>query len=112
MKSCFKNYVIAVSGSGSASEAKAKAVRQRCLSADFKKKWEGLIQQSDADAFILAQDALDSWTTTQTIKNLDDKDRSADVLLGKGEEERCLSVTYLDEKSRLRISSVRNCPKK
>jgi hypothetical protein len=112
LKSCFKEYVVAFSSSDGTSEAKANAVRKRCLSADFNKKWKSLVRQTDADALILAQDTLDSWSATQTIKNFDEKAQSADILLGKGEEAHCLSVTFKDEKATPRISSVRDCSNK
>lgn len=108
LKSCFKDYVIAIDKISN--ESATQDIRQKCLSLDFNKNWKSLIKKNGADAFTLSQDIMPDWATDQKIKSIDELKHSADIVLGKGNEAQCLRVKFTEEKSKLKIESIKNCP--
>lgn len=85
MISCFKDYLAAFSDTGKSGDKKKDgAVRFKCLSKEFNKKWKANL---DADALLSAQDLQESWKTNQRVKNLDLAKSTASVVLGLGSEE-------------------------
>lgn len=112
LESCFKDYVAATAlPNMKESELQSQVVRRRCLSNDFNAKWNDLvsINGTGADAFLMAQDYLQSWKTDLQVINL--KTYEANVILGKNKEEHCLEVAFIVENLNLKISSIQRCSK-
>lgn len=113
LQSCFKEYILAVASSDPKTGAvKSRTVRKRCLTAKFNKEWDDLVSthKTGADAFLLAQDYLESWKKYQFVKNLTTS--TADVVLGKNQEAHCLQVRFARNNTKFKISSIQTCTRK
>ena len=113
LKLCYKDYVNAVAYPGKDSEKLSADVRHRCLSNEFQAKWDGIVSVdgTGSDGLLLAQDYMESWKTEVSVRRNNKKDRSAEILLGKGAEEKCLFVNYAQVGKGLRITAVSECRK-
>lgn len=103
IKTCFGDYV--QSFLKDEAETVRAAIRARCLSPDFNKRWKKEVKAQGADPFLLAQDTPSSWTEIE-VKTEKSGTR---VVLGSGDEQHCLMVKTSGPKQL--IESVKACPK-
>lgn len=109
IKSCITDYVTAFAKPVKESDKAMAKVRQKCLSKDFLKNWKKLVENSDADALLFAQDYQDSWITNVHIQNLDPATKTSKVILGKGQDEHCLQIKYTEANGQTKIAGSHLC---
>lgn len=113
IKSCYRDYLKAYALPIAKGQSKMKKIRKRCLSENFLQQWNEIvsIEGSNADGLLLAQDYLDIWLTNISLKKMNPDVNSFQVLLGEGEQLRCLDVSYVVQGKTVKISAVKACIK-
>ena len=102
---CFSDYLAKFSSNEKNHDL--SEIKKRCLTKEFLARWHKIVQSTEADPLLLAQDYEPSWKTNVDIELLGSS--AAKLVLGTNSEKYCLIVGLKKVSSGILISSSKRC---